>query len=97
MGSSLAQHTFEKTCSACGTSDVIKFISGGKNDCKTFLHVLTGRYGRLSGLAIMRGKFKCQGVPLLRIIIGHGSTVLAVGAGSSCFFLKLLSRPNSPI
>ena len=55
---------------------------------KCILHVLARRYGGMSGLASMQGKFKCQGVLLFRII-GQGPTVLAVCAGSC--FLEILS------
>ena len=50
----------------------------------------------LSGLAIMRGKFKCQGVLLFRII-GQGPTVLAVCAGSCCLEIPSLVERQSDI
>ena len=48
----------------------------------------------LSGLAVMRGKFKCQGVLFFRII-GLGPTVVAVCASSCCLeILSLVERQS---
>ena len=38
----------------------------------------------------MMGNFQCWGVLLIRIIVGKGPTVLAVGAGGDCLNIFLL-------
>ena len=49
----------------------------------------------LSCLAMVRGKFKCQGVLLFRII-GKGPTVFAVCTGSCCLeILSLVERQSN--
>ena len=60
---------------------------------KRILHVLARKDGGVvvSGLAMMRGKFKCQGVLLFRII-GQGPFVFAVFAGSCGFGYSLPRR-----
>ena len=41
--------------------------------------------------AMVLDDFQCQGVILIWIIVGQGPTVLAVGAGSGCFYIFLSS------
>ena len=51
----------------------------------------------LLGGAMVLGKLPVPGRPTIRIIVGHGPTALAVGAGGGCLDIFTLIYPFSPL
>ena len=55
------------------------------------------KYFRLSGGAKVLGKLPVPGRPKIRIIVGQGPIVLAVGAGGGCLEFFSLIYSFSPV